>query len=456
MKKRWILPLCALVLLCLFPVFALTERPWQNPFADVSEDMWYYEAVSGLGADGIIEDAERFYPESFETRGGIVNYLYKLFLSSDGDFSSDKELVFTDVTPTNKYYDAVRWAYESGVTNGMSPTLFGVDRNVSREEAATFLIRYADLFGAGLKKVAEPDQFKDSLDVRPFARSSVVVCKMAGVINGYGNGYFYPTRPIKKSEMASIVYKFKNTADTKGDSDSFIDTSANAFDSLYDSYISYFTPRVEKGPAVDLSYFKNCAFIGDSVTLSLKNYCAATGELGDATFICAGSLAARNALWALNAPNAVHPSYKGKKMLLEDAVAASGADKVYIMLGMNGIAFGVDAEIKNMVTLINKILSKSPNVKILIQSVTPMASSSNIKGKNLNNTTISQYNARLEQICNENKWYYLNVAEDVTGSDGNLIMEYCSDFGGMGIHFSKTGDKVWINYLRTHVPEELR
>jgi len=456
MKKRFILPLCVILILCLVPVFALAEKPWKNPFADVSEEMWFYEAVSELGKAGIVDKAENFFPESFETRGGTVYSLYKLFLSSGGDFSSSKELPFTDVAPENKYYDAICWAYESGVTKGTSRDLFGVDKNVTREEAATFIIRYADIFDVKLKKVEEPDQFKDSLDIKPFARSAVVACKMADIVSGYKNGYFYPSRPIKRSEVAAIVYKCKKAADGEDAAASYVDTSANAFDSLYDSYISYFVPRVQAGPAVDASFFDNCAIVGDSVTLSLKNYCAATGALGKATFLCAGSMSARNALWPINAPNAVHPSYKGKKMLLEDAIAASGVDKVYIMLGMNGITFGVEEEIGNITTLTKRILRKSPNVKIFIQSVTPMASSSNIKGSKLNNTKIAQYNARLEQICNENKWYYLHVAEVVTGADGNLIREYCSDFGGMGIHFTKTGDVAWINYLKTHVPEELR
>ena len=455
MRKRLILPLCIVLMICLLPICAHTETPWENPFSDVSEEMWFYEAVSALNKADIIEDAEEFLPETYETRAGVVNYLYMMYISQNGSYTPQKECPFADISSEDKHYNAICWAYENGIAAGIYPDLFGADKNITREQVATFIIRYAHKFDTGLKKVNEPDQFKDSLDINTYARSAVAVCKMADMINGYENGYFYPYRPIKRNEAASIVYKFKKAADSKK-TDSAINTSPNAYDSLYDSYISYFVPRVAQSPAVDISYFDNCALVGDSVTLSLKNYCAATGALGNATFLCAGSMSARNALQPLNTTNAIHPSYKGVKMTVEDAVLASGVDKVYIMLGMNGISFGIEEEIGNIVTLANRILEKSPHVKIFMQSVTPIASSSNIKGSKLNNTKIAQYNARLEQVCKDNKWYFINVAEVVTGPDGYLIREYCSDFGGMGIHFTKTGDMVWIDYLRTHVPEELR
>ena len=108
-----------------------------------------------------------------------------------------------------------------------------------------------------------------------------------------------------------------------------------------------------------------------------------------------------------------------------------------------------------MLRLIDNILAKSPDVQIVIQSVTPMSESSSIITSKLNNTQIAAYNLRMRELCVEHGWYYLNVAEVFTDAQGNLISEYCSDNSSMGIHFTNKAASVWADYLKTHVPAEL-
>ena len=125
------------------------------------------------------------------------------------------------------------------------------------------------------------------------------------------------------------------------------------------------------------------------------------------------------------------------------------------MLGINNISYGIDRATGDMVTLIDRILEKSPGVSIVIESVTPMAETSTILSNQLNNAQIQAYNARMQEICSERGWYYVNVAEAVTGADGWLQAEYCSDGGYMGIHFTTSAAAVWVDYLKTHVPAAL-
>ncbi len=85
----------------------------------------------------------------------------------------------------------------------------------------------------------------------------------------------------------------------------------------------------------------------------------------------AGSFGYINALKPVS-EDSVHPSYQGTKMLLEDSVAACGAKKLYIMLGMNDIAGGrYEGTISNLSTVISRILEKVPDVTFYFQSVTP-------------------------------------------------------------------------------------
>ncbi len=205
----------------------------------------------------------------------------------------------------------------------------------------------------------------------------------------------------------------------------------------------------EPADMVDKSWFDDAIFVGDSVTLKLSYY-AENGALGDAAFLCAGSLSYYNALWDIDEENNVHPTLNGTKYTVDEGVAASGKKNVFIMLGMNDIGLnGVDDSIENMKELIERILNKSPEVEIYIQSVTPMLE--NMQGDMLNNTTIPQFNEKLQEVCEERGFVYLDVASAVSDEAGNLVPEYCGDPEAMGIHFTDAGCKRWVQYLRSHV-----
>ena len=68
---------------------------------------------------------------------------------------------------------------------------------------------------------------------------------------------------------------------------------------------------------------------------------------------------------------------------------------------------------------------------------------------------INQYNERMLSICEEHGWYFINVAEVMRDEEGWLKSNYCSDNGSMGIHFSYEAAAVWVEYLKTHVPQAL-
>lgn len=211
-----------------------------------------------------------------------------------------------------------------------------------------------------------------------------------------------------------------------------------------------------KKSAVSGSWFNDAVFVGDSVSLKLTMYESSVDRLGKAQFLTAGSLSATNALWDVS-DRSVHPKYKGKKQKIEDSIAQmKGVKKVYIMLGMNDInAVGINNGIKNFEKLCNKILEKSPDVQIYVQSVTPLMkgskSSVNKEGK-LNNKSIYEYNKKLAALAQKRGWYFVNVAEVMYDDNGYLKRDYCGDPDGMGLHFTNAGCKAWIDYLLTHTP----
>lgn len=436
------------------PETEAAEEPKTLPYDDVPENAWFYNHVSGLYFNSIAPENEHFYPDYKDLRGNFVYFLYMLAQEMGEDVSQENQMPFSDVGKEMYYYMAVSWAAENGIISGTGEGRFMPETELSNEQVCLMLMRFASKFSYKLAAVGNTEQFYDSLRISPCARSAVSACKIAGIINGDDKNCFYPQKSVTRAQSAYILYNFLQSIRnyTEGEA---VNTADGAYDYLYDGYIMPFTPLVAESEAVDLSYFDDAVFIGDSVTVSLQYYCAASGALGSAQFLASTSLSQLNAESAVTR-SSFHPSYRGVKMKVEDAVAASGAKKVYIMLGINCLRSGAEYSANALVKLIDKIKEKSPDAVILIESTTPMTDTSNIKSSSLNNNVIDAYNAKLLEACDERGWYFINVAEAVKNASGSLNASYCSDKNVMGIHFNYTGDEIWVNYLKTHVPQELK
>lgn len=208
---------------------------------------------------------------------------------------------------------------------------------------------------------------------------------------------------------------------------------------------------VPQSERVDASYFDDVVFVGDSVSVKLFYYNALNKVLGNAEFLTAGSLGCANALWPVSSQS-VHPTWEGQKMLLEDSVPLTGKKTLYIMLGMNDIAvYGIDKSVENMQTLLTKIKANVPELKIVIQSMTPIASTSKLlKDNGLCPANIDAYNKKLLQLCLDNGYSFVDVASVMYDENGYLKREYCSDPDNMGVHFTDAGCAAWTEYLYTH------
>ena len=203
------------------------------------------------------------------------------------------------------------------------------------------------------------------------------------------------------------------------------------------------------GEAVDTAWFDDALFIGDSVTLKLSYY-ADTGAVGEADFLCAGSLGYNNCLWDIDREDNVHPVYEGVKYTIFDGAKMINPKKMFVMLGMNDIGlYGVDGAAEAMREVLDKLKESCPDTVIYIESVTPMLE--NMQLTDLNNTTIAQFNEKAKVIAEEKGCTWLDVASAMGDENGNLVYEYCGDPDAMGLHFSDTGCSVWVDYLKHHV-----
>ena len=204
-------------------------------------------------------------------------------------------------------------------------------------------------------------------------------------------------------------------------------------------------------PNAKTSFFDDAVFVGDSVTLGMKNTAtsqrnAGKNYLGKAKFLCSGSLSYSNSAWDTSNPRSVHPKLNGKKVRVEDGVKTLGAKKLFIMLGMNDFAaYDTGFIIKRATALIKAIVEKSPGIKVYVQSVTPITADKQ-HGK-FNNKNVNAFNKTLKAMCEKNGWTYVDVNSQMKDEYGNLHPSYCGDRDGMGIHMSAKGCNKWVDYL---------
>ncbi len=195
---------------------------------------------------------------------------------------------------------------------------------------------------------------------------------------------------------------------------------------------------------VDASFFDDAVFVGDSVSLKLSYYAASSGELGKAKFLTVGSFGVGNAIYD-------HPdtklTYQGVSYTnAEEAIAATGAKKLFIMLGMNDIGrFGVSGSITNWGTLLGLIRSTCPNITIYIQSMTPVWTGGERGG--ITNANANSYNAQLKTFAESNGCKFIDVASYMKDSTGGLATAFCSD---SYVHLTSEGAKTWIQVLKAY------
>lgn len=112
----------------------------ENPFTDVSKDAYYYDAVLWAVAQGITNgtSATTFSPDATVTRGQTAAFLWRVAKQPQVDQTANP---FADVTQDAYYYNAVLWAVAKEITNGTSSTTFSPDQGCTRAQIVTFLWR---------------------------------------------------------------------------------------------------------------------------------------------------------------------------------------------------------------------------------------------------------------------------------------------------------------------------
>ncbi len=184
-------------------------------------------------------------------------------------------------------------------------------------------------------------------------------------------------------------------------------------------------------------YLNRCVFLGDSRTVAMVNY----GFFNDDS--------------ALAQIGISHPAFAsnkfmnnaGKEYTMKSYLESHQAQVIYILLGVNGINDSSEDHYKNtFISLIDKVAELAPNSNIVLVAIGPVDDNGRYKNY-VQNALIDKYNDFLLEIAKEKHIFYLDIAEVLKGSDGQVKSEYN---GGDGLHYSGKGCEAIFNYIVEH------
>jgi S-layer homology domain. len=180
---------------------------WDNPFVDVSVEDWFFRSIEYAYTEKLFSgtEADKFSPNKPLTRAMLVTVLGRM---SGENVSGYESPGFTDVDGEAYYSDYVSWAYASGIVTGVSEGLFAPDRDISRQDLAVMLLRYAKYAGLESFAMNEKAAFTDASDISEYAAEAVTAMQIAGVINGKPNGAFDSHGTASRAETATMLHRF--------------------------------------------------------------------------------------------------------------------------------------------------------------------------------------------------------------------------------------------------------
>ena len=172
-------------------------------FSDVDKEHWAYQYIASMAEKGIINGFEdnTFKPEESITRAEFA----KMIMTGEV-VENSSDTTFSDVDENVWYYDAVCNAASIGLICGVGDGRFLPDENITREEAAVIMYRFAEYRNKSLLPFRMNINFDDEEDISDFAVGSIDALYTAEVINGSDDGNFYPKKSISRAESATMIY----------------------------------------------------------------------------------------------------------------------------------------------------------------------------------------------------------------------------------------------------------
>ncbi len=182
------------------------EQPGKTTYVDVVSGSWYEEAVNYVTEKGLFNgtSATTFGPNDSTSRAMLATVIHRL-----AGTPAAPAVTFKDVAAGKWYTDGIAWSAANGVVNGYSAEQFGPMDNITREQLATMLYRYAVKCGYDVSVGEDTNilSYTDAADVSEFAVAAMQWAVGSGVVQGSGSA-LSPKAPASRAEVAMMLMRF--------------------------------------------------------------------------------------------------------------------------------------------------------------------------------------------------------------------------------------------------------
>ena len=189
-----------------------TDKPstpeTKGKFTDVNDSDWFSENVKYVFENGLMSGVSenKFAPNDNLTRAMLVTILYR----AAGEPEVNKSVPFADVKADSYYANAVSWAQQNGIVSGVSDNEFAPDTNITREQIATIMFRYAKEKGYDVSVGENTNilSYTDAEDISEYAIDAMQYAVDSGLIKGKSETTLNPKDTATRAEIAAILQRF--------------------------------------------------------------------------------------------------------------------------------------------------------------------------------------------------------------------------------------------------------
>ena len=176
----------------------------EKVFDDISKTDWFYENVMKAYKDGLMNGMSdtKFAPNMSVARGMLTTVIHRL----EGEPETDVKEKFEDVQSGMWFAHSVKWAAENNIVTGISDNMFAPNNNVTREQMAVILHRYAKYKGKATDDaLADTLTYSDTALIASWATDAVKWCYKNGIMAGNADGSFNPKGSVTRAELAAVL-----------------------------------------------------------------------------------------------------------------------------------------------------------------------------------------------------------------------------------------------------------
>jgi len=156
---------------------------------------------------------DTFSPDSGMTRAMFATVIGRLYERSFVEIETISTHAFTDCNYDDYHGKYVDWAAENGVIQGVGGGLFQPNRQLTRQEMATMLYRFAGFMSLpAITSTGETLSYSDASSIAYWAEDAALYCQKAGIITGRTGSSFAPTETASRAEVAAIIQRYVKLA----------------------------------------------------------------------------------------------------------------------------------------------------------------------------------------------------------------------------------------------------